>query len=93
MIAEGNSVLIIKGMRDAWATRGSGVGAYVTIKRDETWSVSTVSSVDAGLCIVLTRGGSSVRLYTSAAGKTNHAEFNLNNGDPTRSIRVRNLAA
>ena len=48
-----------------------------------------VLAVVHGAKIVLdVRGSARVRLYASQAARTRQPEFNLNTGDPTKSVRV-----
>ena len=40
------------------------------------------------MTVILVRGGAKLRLYASQAARTRQPEFNLNTGDPTKSVRV-----
>lgn len=84
VLTVGCTLEIIKGMRDAWATHADRPGMYLTINVREHWNVKTINDTR----IVITRGGRNVVLYVSSLAKTRHPEFNLNSGDPTKTIRV-----
>jgi len=83
-VTVGCTLEIIKGLREVFMTGGK---SSVNVR--EKWLVSSLERQDAGLALTLIFGQSKLRMYTAAAGKTAHPEFNLNKGDPTRSIRVR----
>ena len=43
---------------------------------------------DHSMTVILVRGTAKLRLYASQAARTRQPEFNLNTGDPTKSVRV-----
>ena len=87
LLTAGSTVEITKGMRAAWTGK-----RYEDVRVRDRWTVeSATSSTEAGdhsMTVVLARGTARLRLYAAQAARTRQPEFNLNTGDPTKSVRV-----
>lgn len=87
LLTAGSTVEITKGMRAAWTGK-----RYEDVRVRDRWTVESATlSTEAGdhsMTVVLTRGTARLRLYAAQAARTRQPEFNLNTGNPTKSVRV-----
>lgn len=87
ILTAGSTVEITKGMRAAWTGK-----RYEDVRVRDRWIVeSATPGTEAGdhsMTVILVRGSARVRLYAAQAARTRLPEFNLNTGDPTKSVRV-----
>ncbi len=82
---------ILKGNREIWMTSTTGGAArYSAVNVREKWAIVGVCPTDgSSVRIVLERAGLRMQMCVSSLKKTAHPEFNMNTGDPTKTIRVR----
>lgn len=89
-IVPGCTLEVLKGISELWVQSTTGRPAhYARVSVRERLRVVEVQDGPHGFRVTFERAHDRFSLFCSSAAKTAWPEFNLNTGDPTKTIRVR----